>query len=312
MFCKNCGANLEENDVFCTNCGTKVEKLVGQEEKNEVEQPVAEENIGVSQNNVVVEEETVNPVVEPIKENTEQSKNTTKSKKDLRGVNKGGVIIACVVGVILVLCMIIPIIFLALVGIGIAASGEYTSNEIDRPSVSNNSSNSGYTNVSTNSKSTYKVEFNGFELKIPDDFVYEKDEEEGVLYVTDEDEDWMAQIEIIEGSFSQISSNKSQLKSLYEEQGYTSSVAKEKTVDGVKFIYNELSYSGTNFIAAIAKANSMNTFAITLFDIDNEFDEDLLEKVSSIVNSASYVGTSSNKIESNVSLQFDKVTELGK
>jgi len=76
--------------------------------------------------------------------------------------------------------------------------------------------------------------------------------------------------------------------------GYKSSAAVEKTIDGMPFITLEISMSGTNALLGITKANSMNVFGITAYNIDNEYDYNLLKTISSILSSAEYTGKTNN------------------
>lgn len=168
--------------------------------------------------------------------------------------------------------------------------------------------NSGITQ-SGGSKSTYKVSFKGFSFDIPDNLVYEEDS--GVLMIGDEEGSWVAQIEIEQGSFAQIKANKSQLQTMMQQSGYTSSIAQEKTLGGVEFITMEISASGQNAIAALTKANSMYFMGVTAMNLDNEFDYSLLETIAPIISSASYSGATSN-MEIGTKLDMNKIAEIAK
>lgn len=174
-------------------------------------------------------------------------------------------------------------------------------------------SNGGYNNSgitqSGGSKSTYKVSFKGFSFNIPDNLVYEEDS--GVLMIGDEEGTWIAQIELEEGSFAQIKANKSQLQTMMQQSGYTTSIAQEKTLGGVEFITMEISYSGQNIIAAFTKANSMYFMGVTAMNLDNEFDYSLLETIAPIISSASYSGATSN-MEIGTKLDMNKIAEIAK
>ena len=122
---------------------------------------------------------------------------------------------------------------------------------------------------------------------------------------------WVTQIELEQGNFSQLQANKSQLQSVMQQSGFTSSIAQEKTLGGVNFITLEISSSGTNAIAALAKANSMYFIGITAFNQDNEFDYSLLERIAPIISSVSYSGETNN-IESNTKLDMSGISGLAK
>jgi len=155
--------------------------------------------------------------------------------------------------------------------------------------------NNGGTNnggSSVNNNSSYTVKFKGFTFKIPTNFVYETSEDS--IALGDEEGTWAAYIEVLEGSYNQILAKKNQLQSAYQSMGYKSSAAVEKTIDGMPFITLEISMSGTNALLGITKANSMNVFGITAYNIDNEYDYNLLKTISSILSSAEYTGKTNN------------------
>lgn len=146
--------------------------------------------------------------------------------------------------------------------------------------------------VKPTTKSTYTVKFEGFTFKIPTDLVYQT--ETDAVLLGDEDGTWAATISVIGGSYNQLASNKSQLQSRFQQQGYTTSAAVEKTISGMPFIVLEGSMGGQNALIAYAKANSMYIFALTAFNLDNEFDYEILENISSVLSSAEFTGETSN------------------
>lgn len=195
------------------------------------------------------------------------------------------------------------IIAVAIVGIIIAISS-FNDNKSNNSENNNDSST-----VINNSKSSYTVKFKGFTFKIPTNLVYETQSDS--ILLGDEEGTWAAYIEVVEGSYSQMLSKKSQLQSIYQSMGYTSSVAVEKTIGGMSFITLEISKSGTNALLGLAKANSMNLFGITTYNIDNEYDYKLLETISSILSSAEYIG-GTNNISGFEKPDISKIAELAK
>ena len=129
--------------------------------------------------------------------------------------------------------------------------------------------------------------------------------------IGDEEDTWYAQIEIEEGSFAQLKKNKSLLQSRMQQVGYTASIAQEKSLGGIEFITMELSASGQNAIAALAKANSMYFMAITVINADNEFDYSILEKIAPIISSASYSGATSN-LKGGTKIDMSQFSEFAK
>lgn len=163
--------------------------------------------------------------------------------------------------------------------------------------------------ITQTSNSTYKVNFKGFTLSIPDNLVYE--EQDGTLMIGNEAGTWAAVLELEQGSFAQLKANKSQLQSLMQQSGYTASIASEKTLKGVDFITLEISASGQKAIAALAKANSMYFFGVTAYNQNNEYDYSLLEKVAPILSSAQY-NNSTNNIQASTKIDMNGIAGLAK
>jgi hypothetical protein len=169
--------------------------------------------------------------------------------------------------------------------------------------------NSNQPNTNSNNASSYKVKFKGFTFKIPSNLVYET--QTNAVVISDEEGTWSTCLEVAEGSFEQVLSNKSKLQSVYQQQGYTASSAIEKAIGGVSFITIELSKSGENGLLGIAKANSMYVFGVTAFNLDNEFDYNLLKNVSSVLSSAEYTGDTAN-IKPFDNFDLSDISELAK
>jgi len=284
MNCKKCGSPLAENDVFCKSCGAAAN-----------ETPASNNNPG--------DFGTPQPVNngmggQPMnqQQSWQNSYNTTPVYNQMPQKGNGN-------GKFIIIGIIIAVAIFA----GIIVVGMFSGDE--------GSSNSGLSNIGNNnsssqvSKSTYNVKFKGFTFSIPDNLVYEEDN--GTLLIGDEMGTWVTQIELEQGNFSQLQANKSQLQSVMQQSGFTSSIAQEKTLGGVNFITLEISSSGTNAIAALAKANSMYFIGITAFNQDNEFDYSLLERIAPIISSVSYSGETNN-IESNTKLDMSGISGLAK
>ena len=166
--------------------------------------------------------------------------------------------------------------------------------------------NGGIANVPENT-SIYKVNYNGFTFKIPTDLVYQA--EKNMLLLGDEEDTWIIMIQIAEGSFEKLVSNKGNLQSVIQQKGNKASAAEEKTIGGMKFVTIEVSQSGQNTLIAYSKANSMYTFAITAYNQDNDFDYDLLKTAAKVLNSAEYTGES-NSIKTNIEIGLESISEL--
>lgn len=295
MNCKKCGSPLTENDRFCKNCGASVNETNAQNSSSEEfgnsdgvnngvnqqinQQPMYSQQPMHNQQPAWQSGYTAQPYNQPQPKNNENAK-------------------FIIIGIIIAVVLFAVIVVINVLG------GEDNSSTNSGLSSSNNG-----TNTSQVNKSTYKVKFKGFVFNIPDNLVYE--EADNFLMIGDEDGTWTAQIEIEKGSFAQIKANKSQLQSLMQQSGYTSSIAQEKTLGGVEFITLEVSYGGQNAIAALTKANSMYFMGVTSMNLDNEFDYSLLEIIAPIVSSLSYAGETTN-MEIGTKLDMDKIAEIAK
>lgn len=273
MKCKKCNATLTDNDQFCKNCGTSVNEANVQQDQMGNQQPM-NQNYG---------QPTQQTYGNPINYNHPPQK-----------VNIAKYVVFIILGVVAIIA--IPVV------IAIFAENDNSS------SLASGNNNSGITQTGS-SKSTYKVNFKDFAFNIPDNLVYEEDND--VLLIGDEKGTWLAQIEIEEGSFAQIKANKSQLQAIMQQGGYTSSIAQEKTLGGVEFITMEVSYSGQNAIAALTKANSMYFMVVTTINLNNEFDYSLLETIAPIISSVSYFDSTSN-MEIGTKLDISKIAEIAK
>lgn len=271
MNCKKCNATLTESDQFCKNCGN----LVNEVNQMSNQQPM-NQNYGQS-----MQQTYGNPI----------NYNHPPQK-----VNTAKYVVFAVLGVVAIIAIVVVIVIVIFAGNNDSSysDGGYNNSDITQTG---------------GSKSTYKVSFKGFSLDIPDNLVYEEDS--GVLMIGDEEGTWVAQIEIEQGSFAQIKANKSQLQTMMQQSGYTSSIAQEKTLGGVEFITMEISVSGQNAIAALTKANSMYFMGVTAMNLDNEFDYSLLETIAPIISSASYSGATSN-MEIGTKLDMNKIAEIAK
>lgn len=271
MNCKKCGFQLTENDQFCKNCGTPVNSTSVQNNNEGLEN----QNTQTYTQQQSVSQQPMSNYNGPAMQQPSWTSgyNAQPINQAPKNSNTKFIIIGIIVAV-------------AIVGIivAISAFGGNKSN--------NSGTNNGGSSVVNNSNSSYTVKFNGFTFKIPTNLVYETQSD--AVLLGDEEGTWAAYIEVIEGSYSQMLSKKSQLQSVYQSMGYTSSAAVEKTIGGMPFITLEISKSGTNALLGLAKANSMNLFGITAYNVENEYDYKLLETVSSILSTAEYSGATNN------------------
>lgn len=274
MNCKKCNATLTENDYFCKNCGTPVNEANIQQNQIDNQQPMMYQNYGQP-----MQQTYGNPI----------NYNHPPQK-----VDTAKYVVFGILGVFAIIAIVVVIAIFA---------------ENDNSSKLSGGNNNSSITQSGGNKSTYKVRLKGFSFNIPDNLVYE--EADGVLMISDEEGTWVAQLEIGEGSFAQIKANKSELQTMIQQSGYTTSIAQEKKIGGVEFVTMEISVSGQNALAALAKVNSMYFMGVTAMNFDNEFDYSLLEKIAPIILSASYSGATSN-MEIGTKLDMNKIAEIAK
>lgn len=275
MNCKRCGYVLTDNDQFCKNCGAAVYNTSAQNNNVGLGNSQTQNYTQSNMQQQSISQQSMNNYSQPAMQqpNWASGYNGQPINQIPKNNNTKFIIIGIIVAVVIVGVIV-----------AISVFGSNKSN--------NSGTNNGGSSVVNNSNSNYTVRFNGFTFKVPTNLVYEAQTD--ALILADEEGTWVASIEVIEGSYSQVLSRKSQLQSLYQSMGYTSSVAVEKTIGGMPFITLEISKSGVNALLGVAKANSMNLFGITVYNKDNTYDYKLLETISSVLSSAEYTGATNN------------------
>lgn len=292
MNCKKCGSPLAENDQFCKNCGATVN---AQEEQSSVQtssQPSSQPDMMQQQpmNNQPYQQ----PQQNYGNSNPNGWKNSYNPTPNFQQQKPNSNVKYIVIGVVIVVAIF---------------AGMFIFSQMGNKGDTSYSGGSGSSATRTSNKS-YKVNFKGFTFTIPDNLVYEEDN--GVLLIGDEDGTWVTQLELEQGSFSQLKANKNQLQAMMQQNGYTCTAAAEKTLGGVDFITMEISASGQKAIAALAKANAMYFIGITAMNQDNDIDYKLLEKIAPIINSAESTSTGTNNMSTNTKLDMSGFAELAK
>ena len=275
MNCKQCGFPLSREDQFCKNCGATVNAQ--NEQMNNMTQRNIQSNMMNMNNNQQLGQSSYNPNINPIPNNYNQTSNYQNNS------NSNNITKYIIIGVIIVV---------AFVG-GIFLSKSF---------------NSGSNSVL--SSSSYKVTFKGFTFSIPDSYIYYEQGES--LYFSDENGNWITELAIGEGSYSQLKQKKSQIPSIMQQQGFTCSTTSIKTLGGVEYITMEISSSsGEKGIMGFTKANSMKYIALYSINRDNTFDYTLLEKMSPIVSNLK-TGNATNSISTKTTINFSKFNEVAK
>lgn len=308
MNCKKCGAPLAENDIFCKNCGAAVNEMnaqnnIGgvqstsnQNEFNNVQQPI-NNGLGVEQ---------LNNYQQPMNNYNNSYNYQPLYNQPPKNNNTKFILLGICIAVVLVVGIILIYVFVGKDNSEISGDG---SNNTGTTTGENNNSgtttddNKNDDSSSVNNTSNYTVKFKGFTFKIPTNLVYETEIDS--ILLGDEDGTWATYIEVIEGSYNQILSNKNQLQTIYQQQGYSANPAVEKNIGGVNFLTLEISKSGYNALLGFSKANSMYLFGTTTYNLDNEYDYEVLKTISSILSSAEF------NSEANNMSTFEKVDMSG-
>lgn len=310
MKCSNCGTELGENDVFCPKCGTAIQKKGGSNMQN---------NNGEMYN-------YDRPVNQQINNNAQRPNTQNYGQPNMYGQqygNNGGN------GSVVKTCIIIVIIvaILAAVGFVIYSIVSAVNKNNNRSDITNNpasistpsttqTSNNDYGTTTTSSTqrnaSTYKVNYGGFKLYIPDDLIYQMDATNNAINIGDALSTWVAQMSIQQLPFQQLKQNKSYLNSYFSEYlaSYNATVsnATVENIDGIEFIIMELKVAGTNELMGLAQLNSMYTACLEVANENNDFDRNVLKNLTSIIRTAEFSGDSKNlEVKGNI-----KTTDINK
>ena len=139
--------------------------------------------------------------------------------------------------------------------------------------------------------SGYSVKFEGFNMTVPNDLVYESNSSS--LSLTNSTETWLAIIEVSEdANFSQLIANKNLLKSTFDGMGYITNNMQEKTYSGAKFLTLEAAFGGYNYILGFTGAGSSKVFTVTIVSESNKFDYSIVQTIAPILKNAKYSGDS--------------------
>ncbi len=151
----------------------------------------------------------------------------------------------------------------------------------------NNNSNSNSSVPVTPVSSTTKVKYSGFVFEVPDDYLYEIDNNG---FIITDDTTWAASIKVGSGSYDKLKMNKSRLKATVESHGLQSTEAMVKDYKGMELISVEVSSNGAVHIFAYGKASATKYFAIEAVARNNQADYAILDRIAPILKGAKYEG----------------------
>lgn len=287
MFCKNCGAPLVEGDVFCRSCGANINNSNNNQQGN-------------------------------ISTNTVKSIRRKKKKSDI----VTNIMIGCCALVVVASAVIIFVLVKNGTSSNIRFEGDYgdipSNTDINNNEINNTSNGNLNLNINSNSNintntnvvydsSSFAVKFKGFTFRIPNNIVYETRDDS--ILLQDSSGTWATYIEILDGSYDVVQTQKSELQAIYQNQGFTSNNLTEKNIDGINFITLEVSKSGNNALLGISGGDATHFFGTTVYDIENKFDYDILKTISKVLSSAVYSGDS-NSISSFDNPDLSKISGL--
>jgi len=148
----------------------------------------------------------------------------------------------------------------------------------------------------------YKINFDEFTFNISDDLTYSINDNK--LAIADKNITWRLEMVIVEASYNQLKENMSQLQNYFQKNGFMSKPAEIKNLDGVEYLTIELSSDGTNLLGAYTKMTANKTAWVIAYDQDNEFNYDILTKLSSIISNATF-SESIDNFQNDEILKFD-------
>ena len=327
MNCKKCGAPLSNEDVFCKNCGTPVNDNSAVQNQNmmnngkmysnvtsnpvnvDMTNNMGANNVNSVSNSPGVANNSLNGNISNQQMNYGNYMNTAmpnnmpnQNPVSTNGVvndadkKKKTILIAGIAGAIVVVVLAVIL----------------TTNNIKNSDKNNNAGNnsgnnngsevnngSGTNNGGSNtvvptpsSTSTYKVKYANFTFNIPDNMVYQVTDSE--LMLGDEDETWVAELVISDGSFNKLKSNMGQLQGLFNQNGFDAKPAELKNIGTSEFITLEMLNGGINYLSAYTKINSMKLAWIVYHNAENTVDYDALTKINDIITTATYSEQSTN------------------
>lgn len=268
MKCTKCGREVSPNQDFCSNCGAKVEKT-----------------------NVIYGESNKN-----------------------RGIPVW-VFIVVILAVVIVMSVIMVLLLInnkdkkqsKIKNDVVVENVENATNSVGKQNTINTSSNNDST-VSNNSKSNYTVIIGNYKMKVPDNIVYQKYEEDNdpVLAIGDEKGTWQAVFGIYEGSIATQTPEK--IASNLRASGITVGKYESKTISGLQCYTFEASESGQNSLLIYVRVNSMTYVGAEILYADyTTYYYNAAEIVAKIASTVEQVSSSANN---NLKINDENIIKL--
>ncbi len=295
MNCSKCGNNLGENDVFCPKCGTPVQR------SEEINANIKNEGMNYNYERPMNQQSNRPNYVQP-NSYSEQYENSKSSGSAV----KTCVIIVIIVAILAAVGFVVYSVVTALnknnntsisSGTSTQSSPTQSTPTQSTPTTSNNSGSVSQV-ANTQNSSTYKVNYAGFKLYIPENLIYEFDTTNNAINIGDTLSSWVVQLSIQNIPFQQLKQNKNYLSSYFTEalSSYNAKVsnATVETIDGVEFILMEVDLGGTHEIMAVSGLNSMYSACLEVANENNDYDRDVLKNIAPILKTAEYDGETKN------------------
>ena len=133
------------------------------------------------------------------------------------------------------------------------------------------------------------------------------------LMLGDEDDTWIAYLNIIDGSYNQVKNSKSTLQSYFQQNGFSATAAEVKTINGVECVTIELSNGVESAIAGYTKLNSMKVAYFVVANLNYTIDYDSLKKITPIISSAEYNNSTFNiELPNKFSFNMNEISNFAK
>ena len=190
---------------------------------------------------------------------------------------------------ILLIIMIIILAALLILLVYLTVGVDKKDNSSNEPTTEENQP----TEVAVN---TTTLSLGNYSFKVPTEYVYKYVSNR--LQISD-NKTWVGSIQIINGNYNTIKIQKSLIKNNFQKAGYASNDPQIKTINGVEWIVVEINVNGKIHVVGYTKAGASEVFGIEVANTTGTADYNALEKVNTIIKSASSNGSTTNMSTSN-------------